>query len=338
MEGIKNLAQSKKKKKEKHTPPLRVEATLKQIYENPSNPASFSSPLKVFKAAKKIQPKITLQIVKDWLSGQRAYTLYRPVISKFRRRKVLTRGLYHQYQADLLDFHQLKWHNRGTWFILTVIDCFSRFACAIPIKNKRGETVRDAFLKVFRIMKVPKKMQTDNGTEFYNSFVKGLFNQLKIIHFSTDQELKASIVERFNRTLRDKIQKYIIAKKSLAYIDALPEILDGYNSSPHRTLEGHTPKSVTKKTEAKIYDILYSDYLSEKKKRHKYKLNDVVRVCTVKETINKKMHKTFKDEFHSVTNVIDSIPPTYQVMRLKDKELVPGAYYEQQMQKISQTE
>ena len=204
--------------------------------------------------------------VKDWLSGQRAYTLYRPIITKFRRRKVLTRGIAHQYQADLLDFRQISAENGGTGYLLTVIDCFSRLAHAVPIQNKTGPTLLKAFIRVFKVLKVPKKMQTDNGTEFYNIHVQELFQKLKIIHFSTDQELKASIVERFNRTLRDKIQKYLIAKETNHYVSALPKILAGYNATPHGSLGGYTPKSVNKKNEAKIYDILYGDYLKEEKK------------------------------------------------------------------------
>ena len=308
---------------------------MKRIYEDPGHPASFSSPLKLYYAAKKLQSNIRLLDVTDWLAGQEAYTLYRPVITKFRRRKVLTRGLYHQYQADLLDFSQIKYQNKGTKFILTIIDCFSRFANGIPIKNKRGETVMDGIVKAFELMKVPKKMQTDKGTEFYNQYVLSLFRELKIVHFSTNQELKASIVERFNRTLRDKIQKYIVAKGTKTYIDVLPQIIDAYNSCPHSTLEGITPKNVTKKNEDKVYDILYSDYLKQKTNRHKFKINDIIRVTFPKITFNKKMHKTFKDQLFSVSNLINSSPPTYQVKNLRTDELIPGAYYEQQMQKVN---
>ena len=49
-------------------------------------------------------------------------------------------------------------------------------------------------------MKPPRKLQTDMGKEFYNSHVKRVLNRYRVHHFSTDQPLKAQIVERFNRT------------------------------------------------------------------------------------------------------------------------------------------
>jgi hypothetical protein len=175
--------------------PLRIDALLSRIYLDPANPASFSSPYKLYHAAKKLKPKITLKSVQNWLAGQKSYTLHRASKVNFPRRKVLVRGMHQQYQADLLDLQKLYHANSGTRFLLTVIDCFSRVGAAVPLRNKRAETVRDGFLKVFTEMKPPKKMQTDKGTEFYNSEVKSLFHKLGIIHFSTDQELKASMVE-----------------------------------------------------------------------------------------------------------------------------------------------
>ena len=69
--------------------------------------------------------------------------------------------------------------------------------------SKKGSHVAAALEKVFKVMKPPRKLQTDMGKEFYNSHVKRVLNRYRVHHFSTDQPLKAQIVERFNRTLRD---------------------------------------------------------------------------------------------------------------------------------------
>jgi hypothetical protein len=185
-------------------------------------------------------------------------------------------------------------------------------------------------------MKVPKKVQTDQGTEFYNTDIKRLFKELGVIHFSTDQELKASMVERFNRTLRDKIKKYLTAKETKHYVSALPDLVKAYNRSPHSSLDGLAPIEVTKKNEKRVYDILYGDYLREKKKRQHFKVNDIVRVTNVRKTFMKKMVDfNFSHELFQVINIIDSIPPTYQLKRLSDDELVTGAYYHEQLQKVN---
>ena len=82
-------------------------------------------------------------------------------------------------------------------------------------------------------MKPPRKLQTDMGKEFYNSHVKRVLNRYRVHHFSTDQPLKAQIVERFNRTLRETIKQSMAYRKSLDYISVLSDFLYGYNARPH---------------------------------------------------------------------------------------------------------
>ena len=134
----------------------------------PENPASFSSPYHLYAEAKKINSKIKLQDVTDWLEMQKSYTLHRRIKTKFRRRKVLTRGVQYQYQVDLVDYSKLKRDNSGYTFVLSIIDCFSRLAFAIPIKRKTGEEVAAALRRAFDHMGDPKNLHTDQGKEFYN--------------------------------------------------------------------------------------------------------------------------------------------------------------------------
>lgn len=332
-----------RKKKKKSLPPPRekhgrVDALLKNIYYDIRNPSSFSSPYKLYKAAKAQNQHIRVRDVTDWLAAQNAYTLYRPVKSTFQRRKVIVRGLAHQYQADLVDFQPLAKENSGTHFLLTIIDCFSRFALGIPIKSKSGASVVEGFKKAFKkMMPKPRKIQTDRGSEFYNANVTKYLRDNNIALFSTDQELKASIVERFNRTLREKIQKYMVFKRSLRYVDALPDILFAYNAAPHSSLKGKSPIQVTKRNEREIYDIQYGEYLKELEKKappHKYKIKDVVRVAKPKKGMMK-MDRTFKEALYVITDTIKSIPPTYKVKKRSDGTIVDGAYYEPQLLRVN---
>ena len=114
----------------------------------------------------------------------------------------MSRGLRYQYQANLVNYFALKRDNCFFTFLLTIIDIFSRFALAIPIKSKEGPHVATALEQDFKVMKPPRKLQTEMGKEFYNSHVKRVLNRYRVHHFSTDQPLKAQIVECFNRTLR----------------------------------------------------------------------------------------------------------------------------------------
>ena len=147
-----------------------------------------------------------------------------------------------------MDYSALKRDNRSFTFLLTIIDIFSRFALAIPIKSKKGSHVATALEKAFKVMKPPRKLQTDMGKEFYNSHVKRVLNRYRVHHFSTDQPLKAQIVERFNRTLREMIKQSMAYRKSLDYISVLSDFLYGYNARPHSAFLPFAPERSIKIT------------------------------------------------------------------------------------------
>ena len=83
---------------------------------------------------------------------------------------------------------------------MTVIDIFSKFAWAIPIKNKTGDSITRAFEIIFKD-RIPAKLHTDKGLEFINKSTQNLFKRKGIHWFATENETKAQVVERFNRTL-----------------------------------------------------------------------------------------------------------------------------------------
>ena len=176
--------------------PLRINALLKSIYTDLKYPASFSSPYTLFRAAKQKNPNILFKDVESLLETQPVYTKCRRIKVKYPCCKVLSRGLRYQYQADLVNYSALKRDNRSFTFLLTIIDIFSRFALAIPIKSEKGPHVAAALEKAFK-KKPPRKLQTDMGKEFYNSHIKRVLNRYRVHHFSTDQPLKAQIVECF---------------------------------------------------------------------------------------------------------------------------------------------
>ena len=137
--------------------PLRINALLKSIYTDLRHPASFSSLYTLFRAAKQKNPNILYKDVESWLETQPVYTKYRRIKVKYPPRKVLSRGLRYQYQADLVDYSALKIDNHSFTFLLTIIDIFSRFALAIPIKSKKSPHVAAALEKAFKAMKPPRK-------------------------------------------------------------------------------------------------------------------------------------------------------------------------------------
>lgn len=187
-------------------------------------------------------------------------------------------------------------------------------------------------------MNPPKVLQTDDGGEFFNKDMKTFLNQKQIRHFHTNQDVKAQIVERFNRTLRERIYKYMTFRKSLRYIDILPDLLLGYNSKPHGAFNQlYSPKEINKKNEQEIYQLQYGAYLAQIPKKHKYDINDIVLVAISIHGQNTfaKRTKTFGNEHYQIIDTINSNPPTYKLKRLKDGMYIDRSYYEEELQQVT---
>ena len=151
------------------------------------------------------------------------------------------------------------WHvlTRDT-FLLTCIDVFSKFAWVVPLKNKSGETLVNGFHSILDLGRSPEKLQTDKGTEFLNRNFQSFLKEKNIHFFATNSELKASVVERVNRTLKTRTWKYFTAKNTRVYIDILQDIVHAYNNSYHRSI-GQAPSSVSLLNVGQVGRKLYDE-------------------------------------------------------------------------------
>lgn len=325
-----------------------IQRVLKQIYYNPKDPGSFSSPRVLFLAARGKISNLTQHDVNLWLAKQRTYALHKHSRTEFPRRKVLVPGPHYQYQADLLD---MKNHRPGKndrkKYVLTVIDVFSRYACAIPLTWKNADSSVEGLIKAFaKMSSKPLKLQTDKGTEFYNDTVQSYLRKNKIVHFSTFQkDIKAGMVERFNRTLRKMIHMYLDANQTERYIDALPDILQGYNSRKHSAFEHkYSPEEVNQlqndvneKEIKKIYKLLYGDYLAQRQKAFTFEIGDIVLKAFEKKSAGAfdKMTQTFDTVKYEIIDRLAKIPPVYKIKTLSTGNIQPGTFYAEQLQKVS---
>ena len=316
----------------------RVGTTLNAIYNDIKNASSFSSPYNLYKAAVKINPKIRLKDVKEWLEGQDTYTLNRRAVHRYERRKTLVPNINEQWQADIAYFHQFKGQNNNLKYLLVVIDCFSRFCFLRALKNKSCKSVTDAFVEIMKVGDCkPKWLQTDLGTEFYGETFQLMLIENDIHHFSTSQPPKATLAERFILTLRRRLSRYFTHYKTHRYIDVLPQILMNYNNTGHQSLGGYAPSEVNKKTWADVYEAQYRKYLGRRQKVSRFKVNDKVRISVTKEMFEKSHNKTFSDDTCTVLHVLPTKPPSYYLLN-KDGIALTGAAYEPELQLVREGE
>ena len=119
-----------------------------------------------------------------------ANELHKPIIRKFKRRKVNFGNFPNEiWSADLIDLKKLKKYDNRFQYIINIIDLYSRHAWSIPIKNKTGKSIVEAFDSLSETKK-PKKLWVDNGSEFYNKIFKKWLNDNNIEMYSNLMKVK----------------------------------------------------------------------------------------------------------------------------------------------------
>ena len=177
---------------------------MEQLYYDTSSPASFGGVHNLAKYSK--TPKSG---VRHWLSSQDAYTLHKPVRSKFPRRKTFVVSINYLFQIDLADVTKLEMYNDRNRFLLTCIDCLSRYAFAIPVRNKTALEVKNAFARILDMSPYglpPVYVQSDKGREFLNSLFLSYLKENNIKHYTSENsQVKCALVERWNRMLKSRM-------------------------------------------------------------------------------------------------------------------------------------
>ena len=190
---------------------------LSDYYFHTKSPVAFSSALALYREAKKHYPSLTFHQVKTWLQSKDTYTLPKPVQYNFPRNRVIVTEYDGQWQADLVDISSFTRFNKGYKFLLTCIDVFLKFAWVVSLKNKTGESLVNSFQSILDLGRSLEKLQTDKGTEFLNCNFQSFLKERNIHFFTTNSELKASVVEHFNRTLKTHMWKFFTFLSTLTF-------------------------------------------------------------------------------------------------------------------------
>ena len=169
---------------------------------------------------------------------QLANKLHIPIIRKFLKRKVYSGFKDNIWGADLADIKSISKLNKRFRFLLCVIDIFSKYAWVVPLKDKKGATIVNAFQKILdKSGQKPNKIWVDKGSEFYNNSVKKWLKDNNIEMYSIHNEGKSVVAERFIRTLKNKFYKYMTVTSKNVYINKLDDIVREYSNTYHRTID-----------------------------------------------------------------------------------------------------
>jgi hypothetical protein len=271
--------------------------------------------------------------LEKWFLAQPTFTLHRPARRKFPTRKYISSSLDHLWQCDLVDMQQFKQQNRGYSYILTAIDVFSRYAWGMPIKSKHSENIVNAFQDIFKMGRKPSQIQTDQGTEFENRIVQSFFKKHGVHHYSVKSQFKASLVERFHRTLRGRMFRYFTKMGTRQWFDVLQKLIDGYNNTPHRGIAKKKPSSLTKENQFDEWKRKAKE-LRPPTKKPKFEIGDYVRLQKAKKTFDRGYLPNYTMELFRISKVnLKYTPVTYSVIDDAGEE-IEGSFYEPELQKV----
>ena len=251
--------------------------------------------------------------------------LHKPIIRKFNKRKVYSQFKDSIWGVDLADMLSLSRKHKCIKYILCAIDLYSKYSFVIPLKDKKGISIVNAFDKIInQSNRKPNKIWVDQGGEFYNNVLEKWLSDNDINMYSTYNEGKSVVAERFIRTLKIKLYKHMTATDKNVHYDVLDDVVNKYNNTKHSSIK-MKPIDVGDNNKR-----VYIDEHNEKDSR--FKVGDRVRISRYKNIFAKGYTPNRSKEIFIVDKINDTVPYTYNLKDLNDEEII-GSFYDKELQK-----
>ena len=205
------------------------------------------------------------------------------------------------------------------------------------MKDKKTESVCSAFDEIFKKSKrKPKKLWSDKGSEFISKHFKDFLKTHHITLYHTENEKKSSIVERWNKTMKNKMWRIFSANNNTVYWEKLDKLVDDYNNTVHSSIEMTPTEASKKENEEQVFANLYGDLIYLKPQNPKFSIGDKVRISKHKRPVfDKGYTPNWTEEVFVVDKVMLTKPVTYYIVDLLG-ENVEGSFYEKELQKAKQ--
>ena len=260
--------------------------------------------------------------------------LNKPVINKFERKKVIVNHIDEIHSCDLVDMQKYSRVNKGYKYIFTNIDTFSKYAYAFPLKTKTIKEIKSCFQKIFNERK-PSYIWSDQESAFFSKEMQQFFKDNNVKIYYTHSDLKAVIIERFNRSLRELMMKSFVKNNNTVWYNILPDLIKKHNNRYHQTIKMR-PKNVNKLNKKHIKNTVYNYDITNKKP--KFKINDLVRISLKRRALFDKPTQNIRwsEQLYKIYKINKSNVVTYQLKDMND-EIIRGQFYEKELQLTKNT-
>ena len=217
--------------------------------------------------------------------------------------------------ADMIDYKISN--NKGFRYIFIVIDNFSKYLWAIPLKNKYSQTITLEFANILtKSKRKPLKLESDRGTEFYNSIFQNFIKNKNIQHYSRYTDKGPSIAERVIRTIRSLLKKPVFEKGNADWLSELSSIIKQYNNTIHHSIK-MTPNQASKKVNEKL---VYNNLKDNREiQKPKFKLGQLVRTADIKRVFSKGDSTNYSYKLYTVTEILHDTIPSYRINYLPER-------------------
>ena len=214
------------------------------------------------------------------------------------------------WSIDLADFSDYKTsNNKGFRYIFIIIDNFSKYLWTIPLKNKYSQTITNEFSNILtKSKRKPNKIESDRGSEFYNSIFQNFLKSKNIQHYSRYTDKGPAIAERVIRTIRNLLKKPVFEKGNADWLSELPSVIKQYNNNIHSSTKMKPIDASKKSNEKEVYSNLRDDRV---KRQPKFKLGQLVRTADIKKVFSKGDSTNWSYKLYTITEVIYDTIPSY---------------------------
>ena len=246
---------------------------------------------------------------------------------KFPKRQVQASEVDDIWGCDLVEMQEWSRLNKGYRYMLNVIDVVSKYAWSIPLKDKTALTVLKGLKEIIEASdRKPKHIWLDKGKEFYNKHFDEWLADNNVIRYSTFGEHKSVVVERFNRTLKEKMWRRFTAENSRKWIKMVDDLVKEYSNTKHSSIS-MTPAEASKLTFVRnVRNKTIPTY------KNKFKIGDKVRISRIKGIFDKGYLPNWSEELFTVSEVKETNPVTYKLQDFLGNVL-DGSFYNEELQK-----
>ena len=275
--------------------------------------------------------------IRDFLRKNETSSLFKNVRHKFPRRRIVAHFPFQIVMSDTINYRNLSGpQNKGFKYIMVVVDVFSKVAWAEPMKRLNDLASVAALDSIInRMDEIPQNFVTDLGKEYYNRKAHDLFSRYGINHYSLRGPHKASIAERFIRTLKSRIERYFWKKKTSKWIDILPQFIDNYNRTYHRAIK-MAPLDVTDDNRERVYKTLYPNLKDHIEPR--LRVGDRVRLLEEKNIFQKGYKRSWSLEIFKIRKVFTQGAVDFYQIESQSGEILPRKKYFWELNLISRND